>query len=341
MKISDSNIFLDSSRAYVEKDEVKENLRVWVGQSGASGSSQSDRVSISTRAELLLEDLNKKIDEANMADEMDTEISLKRLIAEILSGRKIENINIDRAQANEENSELGNGLEAGPPEQRQGWGLQYDYEEPHHEKEDVRFEAKGIIRTSDGKDVVFTLRLDMNREYIEKNRMNIRAGDAVIDPLIINFDGRAADLSNARFDFDLNSDGNTESISIPKSGSGFLAIDLNGDGIINNGSELFGPSTGNGFNELGWYDSDNNRWIDENDEVFNDLKVLTVGESGDSDLNLLSSTGVGAIYLGRNSTQFDIRTSTDNSLLGQVRSTGIYLRENGTPGTIQQLDLVA
>ncbi len=101
------------------------------------------------------------------------------------------NINIDRAHANEENSELGNGLEAGPPEQRQGWGLQYDYEETHHEKEDVRFEAKGIIRTSDGKDVVFTLRLDMNREYIEKNRMNIgmlaNTATAIIAPSSVYF----------------------------------------------------------------------------------------------------------------------------------------------------------
>ena len=61
------------------------------------------------------------------------------------------------------------------------------------------------------------------------------------------------------------SDGRKDNISFVQPGSGFLAVDKNNDGKINNGKELFGPNTGNGFDELAKYDSDGNQWIDESD----------------------------------------------------------------------------
>ena len=38
--------------------------------------------------------------------------------------------------------------------------------------------------------------------------------------------------------------------------------------------------TGNGFSELAEYDSDGNGWIDENDEVYDQLKVWVKDENG-------------------------------------------------------------
>lgn len=52
------------------------------------------------------------------------------------------------------------------------------------------------------------------------------------------------------------------------------------NGKIDDGSELFGARTGNGFNELAKYDSDNNHFIDAGDPVFSNLafyqKILRV-----------------------------------------------------------------
>ncbi len=73
--------------------------------------------------------------------------------------------------------------------------------------------------------------------------------------------------------FDLDGNGKIEEIYFPAKGSGFLAIDLNEDGIINNGFELFGPATANGFEELAKYDEDSNRWIDESNSIFLKLKI--------------------------------------------------------------------
>ena len=66
-------------------------------------------------------------------------------------------------------------------------------------------------------------------------------------------------------------------ISFVGSGSGLLALDKNGDGIINNGTELFGPNTQDGFSELSKYDSDGNGWIDENDSVYDNLRICGKG----------------------------------------------------------------
>lgn len=61
----------------------------------------------------------------------------------------------------------------------------------------------------------------------------------------------------------MDCDGKQEEISKLNAGCGYLALDKNGDGVINDGNELFGVKTGDGFYELSKYDSDLNGWIDE------------------------------------------------------------------------------
>ena len=52
----------------------------------------------------------------------------------------------------------------------------------------------------------------------------------------------------------------------------------------------------------------------------------------------LGERGVGAIYLGRAVTPFQLKDG-QNATDGVVRSTGIYLDENYVTRTVQQLDL--
>lgn len=42
-----------------------------------------------------------------------------------------------------------------------------------------------------------------------------------------------------------------------------LSLDQNGNGEIDNGTELFGTKSGDGFADLARYDLDYNGWIDE------------------------------------------------------------------------------
>lgn len=259
-----------------------------------------------------------------------------------LDGRRAE---VEQAMADIHQAvhEYEQARHAQPPPQAepQGWGLEYDLTETYIEQERTDVSAAGKVMTADGREIDFTVQVSMSRSFMEHNEIHLRAGDAKLtDPLVINFDGTAAQLTNTTFQFDLDADGQEEQISRVAGGSGILALDRNNDGRINDGRELFGPTSGNGFNELASFDEDGNNWIDENDAVFHQLRIWTRDANGEDRLVGLGEKGVGAIYLGNVSSPFSLKDQSNN-LLGQIQSTGVYLMENGAAGVVQQLDLAA
>jgi hypothetical protein len=180
--------------------------------------------------------------------------------------------------------------------------------------------------------------MNMNREFVQESNLHIEAGSKKIDPLVINFDGLGASLSQTRFEFDLDSDGTTEQIASLRPGSGYLALDHNGDGIINNGSELFGPSSGRGFAELAVYDEDGNNFIDEGDSIYQQLRIWMTNEDGSTQLAALGDKNIGAIFLGHVSSPFQLKDANNQSL-GEVVNSGIYLTESGGVGVVQEINL--
>lgn len=202
------------------------------------------------------------------------------------------------------------------------------------EKESLNLQAQGMIQTMDGQEIGFSLDLQMHRKNVTQTTQTI-----LIDPLIINFDNDFASLTDEKIYFDLDSDGMPEQISTLQEGSGFLALDINKDGRINNGLELFGPNTGDGFGELSLFDSDNNNWIDENDPIYDDLLVWIKKDSKNDILKKLAETGIGAIHLGSVESQFTMMGEKDQ-ILGEIAQTGIALTEDGTAKTIQQVNLI-
>lgn len=221
-----------------------------------------------------------------------------------------------------------------------GFGLVHEVHEVREESEQTRFSAEGVVRTRDGQEIRFSLQLEMQRHHREETWSRLHLGDAAtpVDPLVVNFDGTAAQLQDQRFTFDLQGDGEAEAVPLLAGGRGYLALDRNQNQRIDSGLELFGPATGNGFAELAAHDADGNGWIDENDAAFTQLRVWVPSADSAGHLRTLQETGVGAIHLGAVDTPFSLR-GTDHSTLGAVRATSAYLREDGTPGTVQQIDL--
>lgn len=223
---------------------------------------------------------------------------------------------------------------------RAGWGYIYERHESYQESETMSFTAKGLVNTADGKQISIQIQLNMTRSFSATNSVTLRGGDAkVVDPLAINYDGPAADFKKTTFVFDLDADGSGEEIPVLGSGSGYLAVDRNGDGTINNGTELFGPSTGDGFAELRSLDADGNDWIDASDPAFESIRIWTRDDAGNDHLVALGQKGVGAIYVGNISASFSMKDDT-NALQAQNTGMGIYLNESGLPGTVQEVDLV-
>lgn len=206
------------------------------------------------------------------------------------------------------------------------------------EVEHTAFQAAGLAKTSDGREITFGVNMEMTRAFCQKYESFTKEDYICTDPLVINIDSSVASVSDQKFLFDIDSDGEEESISFAGKGSGFLALDKNNDGKINDGSELFGTKSGNGFLDLAQHDKDKNGWIDENDEVFQNLKIWTKDENGEDKLISLKDAGVGAIYLDYASTEFSLKDE-QNKTNGVIRGTGVYLKENGGVGTIQHVDL--
>ena len=272
--------------------------------------------------------------------EGDPKLFLTQKIIEKLTGRKIRLAKLDLSQETPEAPPTPPKKESPNQPERAGWGVRYDAHETYSEKEQTSFHAGGIVKTVDGKEIQFSVDLQMSREFVQSTDVSIRAGDAgLADPLVLNFNGTAAQLTDQTFAFDLNADGQQENIPFLAGGSGVLVFDRNQDGKITDGTELFGPSTGNAFAELSAYDQNGDRWIDESDAIFRNLFVWTRSADNQDTLQSLKDAGVGALYLSSVDSPFALKDS-QNQLQGQIVRTGVFLREDGGAGTLQQLNVV-
>jgi len=204
------------------------------------------------------------------------------------------------------------------------------------EAQSLNFQVKAFVQ-ADGKEIELSLDISLSRSFVNRTSINIDLNKTLQDPLVISLDGTMPSLSSKTFSFDIDSDGKSDQISQLNSGNGFLALDKNSNGTIDDGSELFGTKSGDGFKDLSKYDDDKNGWIDENDAIFDKLRVWTKSE-GKDELIALGEVGIGAIFLGSTETPFSLK-SNSNELLGEIRKSSFVLFESGKAGVISQVDL--
>lgn len=348
MRISDSSVFMTSiatskttytehERLDIQFDQPKQQSQIPLNQLKLYDQTGLAKSSI---ASLQGADTSDDYEDfyLEMSDEDKEKIKLLEKLLEALTGKRVKfrlPKHFKGKKANRNNPEAIKS--ASNPSQEPV--VRYERKTHFKETSYMSFSSTGSVRTEDGRNIEFSLNIKNAHHYEAFSHEIVQIGGEMADPLVINFNTDSALLNDQKVSFDLTSDGIPEQISFVKSGSGFLAIDKNDDGIITDGSELFGPNSGNGFLELAAYDDDGNGWIDENDDVFDDLVIWTKDEAGNDQLFGLLKKDVGAIYLGNVSTSFGLKT-TGNQLLGQIQSTGVYLKESGSVGSIQHVDLV-
>lgn len=208
----------------------------------------------------------------------------------------------------------------------------------YEETEETSFSTQGTVKTADGREISFNVGLQMSRSFSEYYSQTT-GYSLMVDPLVINMDTGMTEIEDQTFLFDLDCDGTKENVSSLGQGSGFLALDKNDNGKVDDGNELFGTKTGDGFGDLEEYDSDDNGWIDENDQVWDRLRIWTKDSDGNDLLYKLSDKKIGAICLQNVSTDFSQRGISDGQINGRIRQTGVFLYENGSAGTVQHVDL--
>lgn len=235
----------------------------------------------------------------------------------------------------------------------------------HVEEEATSFSGQGIAKTEDGREIDFNVDFSLSRRLTKAAGISMPSAVNFIDPLVINVGSDVTSISDQSFFFDLDCDGVEEKVAGLGAGSGFLTYDRNGDGVVNDGSELFGTKSGDGFADLAEFDSDGNGWIDENDEAYGKLQVWLRDEDGTDRLLSLQEADVGAIFLGSVATEFteyqgqgvngykpdseegqsvEVRNAFTPVAAGltvaaMMRASGLFLKESGGVGTMHQIDL--
>jgi hypothetical protein len=132
-----------------------------------------------------------------------------------------------------------------------------------------------------------------------------------LDPIVIDLYGngiKTISVNQGVF-FDDKSNGFAEQSGWMSPGAGLLCMDRNGNGTIDNGSELFGSHTplpngqlaANGYQALAALDSNQDGKIDAQDPAYSQLRVWvdsdTDGVSQPGELHTLSQLGIDSISL--------------------------------------------
>lgn len=169
-----------------------------------------------------------------------------------------------------------------------------------------------------------------------------KAGDAQPprDPLIIDLGNPGIELHSLAngVNFDLDNNGFAEKTAWIGSEDGFLALDRNGNGKIDNGGELFGDQvilkdsskSESGFEALGELDENSDAVIDKNDSQYANLRVwIDANRNGISEANELKAlydTGVISISLDHTEISF-VDEETGSRI---AESASVKINRNGT-----------
>lgn len=334
MRVNESSVELKASSYQRKVEKETSSLQVWDHRDAKTKEvGPGDQLELSEEELLLSEEDELKLRLIELFIEKLTKKEFRFTRVAFYSPRAI---NLDIREMEQEQP-IDRKPQPRPKEA--GWGIRY-----HHSKESLRqqkmsFKAKGTVKLEDGREIEIDYNLHMSEEFYSKRSETLLAGDALIDPIVINYKGPGKGLTKEKYAFDLDMDGTKDQISFVAPGSGFLSYDKNGNGIIDDGGELFGPATNDGFMELAAYDEDGNGWIDEGDEIFSQLRIWEKDSTGEDHLISLGEAGVGAIYLKNVNTGFDYHDD-DQKLQGKMRKSSIFLREDGTSGSVHEIDLV-
>ncbi len=157
-----------------------------------------------------------------------------------------------------------------------------------------------------------------------------------IDPIILDLDHNGIALTTLEHgvSFDINADGHQDKIAWTAGTDGILAYDVDGNGKIDNGSEIFSPHFAggtyvDGLAALATLDSNHDGKIDANDEAFAKLTIWQdLNHNGISDAGELSSLSDHQIA----SLSLDAHAS-DSAINGQtVLADGSYTLTDGSTG---------
>ncbi|MEP7364972.1 MAG: hypothetical protein ABI972_17100 [Acidobacteriota bacterium] len=318
MRIESSAVDYSVYHSYSESHQVSDEVRVQIQKARERTEPVRGRAElVRDRAELSNEAATVPADGGveEGDDSSDARATLAKLVIRVLLKGKFDHggqgIRTRSGAGQRPEGRAAKRAQGGDGGQAQGprWNVQVRHREVYEEKESLVVGAKGAIKTADGREFQFDAAFSLQRSFRVESGSAIEFGNGgkASDPLFLDRGGV----------------------------SQLLVRDANGDGKLTDLSEVFGPSTGDGFSELAAFDADHNGWIDEGDPVFGELRLRLE----DGTLTDLGALGIGALSTSGIAGEFQYKNDA-NELVATVRKTGVYLNENGTAGALRQIDLV-
>ena len=354
MKIDSSNVSMYSAHSYEYSHQTYTSSQVHYGASQLQNGESDNKLQSAIALDFSFEQ-TQTVSSQRVAyfdeDYMSQEDFIIKLLLEKLLGRmhggnssgssKNTSISISQEVSSFQASSIS-AYSAGSAVSNQPVGALIQTTQEYYQKQTVDFSASLQIQTPN-KTFEMNIDLSFTQELYEVHSSTLSIGNEnLIDPLVINYGediNPFENLGNLKFEFDLDNDGENDLIPLLKQGAGFLAFDRNNNGKIDNGSELFGTQSGNGFKDLSVFDEDKNNWIDENDAIFNKLKVWQKDDSNEAKLVSLLDLNIGAIYLGDVQSGFKYQSAIDKTEAVQ-QSNGIFVKEDGSGvGVVSSLDI--
>jgi len=321
MQLSNININMKASREFIQKSELKRDEKFWINSGENKKTKNDDSLYIALKEE----------DALTPKDRL-TKLLLERMLEQLL-GKKI---SIEPSSPLEFKS--GETIQKNDERKDFGFGYILKIEESFEESEKLSFQASVTFQNEKGETKESVLNVGLHRSFISKNSLEIRAGEALKDPIVINISG---DLSLApdAVSFDIDNDGKKERLFRPVGKNGFLAYDKNGNQKIDDASELFGTKSGNGFLDMQKLDSDKNGILDKQDAAFEGLRIWMDAGTKEERLVALGEAGVFAIYLKPIELEFTFKDDS-NKGFAKARRASVAVKNDGALASVWQLDAV-
>lgn len=211
-------------------------------------------------------------------------------------------------------------------------------EQWHSREQNLAYQVQGVFDIND-KELTLNYEFALSSEQVSYSKIEMTAA-ALKDPLIVQYGAQGLGDIKGQTAFSINQDNIVDSLPIFSGDIGYLVFDKNDNQQADDGSELFGPQSGQGFVELSQLDSNKNGFIDTEDEQFEQLYLWKPSDNASTPEQWLSlkDVKIQAISLSAINTPFDFYDDK-GEIQAQLQQSSFAISESGQGRGVHQVDV--
>jgi len=206
-------------------------------------------------------------------------------------------------------------------------------EEWQAHQQELNYNMQGEFNIN-GKNVLLDYSFHLASNKIQYNSYETDVA-ALKDPLLVQFGQQGLGDISGQVDFDINQDNKTDKLPTFSGDIGYLVYDKNSNNRADNGSELFGPTTGNGFSELAQLDDNNNGFLDKEDSAYQQLYLWQPEKNtwlslAEAEIEAISTVAIATPYTFYNE---------NDEVQAQLRYSSFAISESGRGFGVHHVDV--